>query len=298
MAEPIITAHRILTNINHLTLTYVSTNTDTVNIFNSPGLKYYPSGAGGANDLLDEIETKINSRLTASSDSSGSVAVTFTSGAADYPSYALKIQHSGTSDPAHVISSITFLSDEIRSVDLGWAATVGAPDTVTLTAGAFTGSYQVARLFAPRDLLLMDDPEDIHDIVVAHVASGAGLLDTYGGRTMRRVMLSPSIPGVLIKSQGYMTGTALDTALRNQVQGLQVNDPNIGLDCFIRELRELANDSIPQLKWYPDDTDKSIVRNVSLLDPALYSGTSAWTGEPVSLSPYLYGMDFEYCEVS
>ena len=206
----------------------------------------------------------------------------------------LTFSFTGSSKTPYSIQSV---DAELSSVMLGIHPTnetfaIGFSGTSSATT-----TYQRAGIWLPRDIELAPggDTDDRHVCVLAHTPSGAGVVDHYGGYTLRHLMIGPAIPGAIIKTE-----YAADSGHVAQVSGLTISDPNVSLQAFLARLRLVADGaSIPTLRYAVDDTAPATYKEIRLLDPELYNSTVAWTGgTATSQAPLLYGVNFEAADVS
>lgn len=240
----------------HFQINYASGTTESVSI---AALTYYAQSDSTSSDLLKALRTALSSHPSGTI--TGATTTLHYNGAG-----RLKLALSS----AAAISSIDFLTTQIKPIDLGFATTSGV-SSITLTANSFEGLYRIPSLWIPstsQDHL--DTRTQTDRAIVATTSSGVGAVDIYTGHKRSSHSL-PEVYAALMRTQ-----YASDSAAVANVPGLTIDDLNASLEGWLSRLHSQCGGSLPLLRWTPNINAQSSYRTVRITNAELYSGIESW----------------------
>lgn len=266
----------------HLRVTYTDFTTDDITLGVSGGTAYWPLASGGFDDLL----AVLGAELTAGADGTWSVTLLT-------PDPWGRILITQTPGGAKSVSSIEWLGDDLTPRNLGLA--LSGATTNFVTAGSTriaTGQYRLRWLYSPDQVCTEDDPDDTHEIVELELPGGSAVVDDYGGRSIRRILI-PYVEAGMLKTE-----YTADTDYNARLDTINTKDINASLQAWLEELRTRLGGPPPRLRWVGDRSDASVyvLCTLATQSPSLYGSVAAWVGEPVVRETTVYHMAFEVVE--
>lgn len=246
----------------HLRVTYTDLTTVNVTLGTSGGSAYWFDSRTGGEDLADHIEDALN----AATSDVWEVEVVSTGW---YGRIRIE-QMSGAKTP----DEITCLTTSLTLRHLGRSRSNNTPPESA--AYITTSAYRSTLIWTPEEILTEDEPEEVYNVVTAYTEEGAGVVDDYGGRE-ERAMLMPIVWAALVWDK-----YALDTGHRENVPDMPNDDNNATLQSFVYELRKYSGRTIPVLRVLTERDDEESGRDMRALLPALYTSPRGWAIEHAS----------------
>lgn len=264
----------------HLRVTYADASTDDITLGASGGTPYWPLASGGIDDLLAVLEAALTSGA------SGSWSVNLLT-----PAPWGRVLIVQDASPPKVATSIEWLTDELTPRNLGLAAS-GTTTALTDVGGArlVTGPYRMRWIYSPDVICTEDDPDTEHEIVQLDLPTGPAVVDDYGGREVRRVLI-PFVEAGMLKAE-----YTADADYNARLKSISTSDPNAALGAWLEALRDRVGGAAPRLRWVVDRATPSGYVLCTLATGDLYGSVRAWVGEPVVRETTVYHLSVELVE--